>query len=537
MSDRTDIDVEDRLTRDQWASLAKARGPVSIDAEGKPHVLIRYQARLLDTVAANAVTVYEKGRRTGVTWAAASLAVITSAAEKSAGGMDSLYIGYNLDMAREFIDTAAQWAKRLHGALASVQEFLFDDGDPEKQIKAFRVSFPSGFEIVALSSKPRSLRGRQGFVIIDEAAFHDDFQALLDAALALLMWGGKILVISTHFGRDNAFNVLVEDIRAGRKPYALLRTDFDDALRDGLYERVCYVQGKAWTPEGEAEYRDGIIANYAGAADEELFCIPAEGEGAWLPATLIEARQDRSIPVVRFEKPPSWYELPGKMREADVRDFCEREIAPLLKGCDQQALHALGGDFGRINDLTVFWPLAIDRMMKRRTPFVIELRRVPFEQQRDILFYIIDRLPRFMGAQLDAGGNGAYLAEVTAQRYGAGVIGQIRFSVDWYRQNMPPLKAAFEDASILIPADRDQYEDLRLVRVIKGVPMIPALRTKGSDGGKRHGDAAVALALAYAGTRMRAEVYNYIPAYGDEDDDTDGDGFDRLMGNRRGALL
>jgi len=536
MSNRLDADLEERLTPEQWAKIARARGKVSEDVEGKPHVLIRYQARLLDTVAANAVTVYEKGRRTGVTWAAASLAVITSAAEKSAGGMDSLYIGYNLDMAREFIDTAAQWAKRLHGALATVDEFLFDDGDPEKQIKAFRISFPSGFEIVALASRPRSLRGRQGFVIIDEAAFHDDFKGLLDAALALLMWGGKILVISTHFGRDNAFNVLVEDIRAGRKPYALLRTDFDDALRDGLYERVCFVQGKEWTPEGEAEYRENIRANYGEAADEELYCVPSEGEGAWLPATLIEARQDETVPVIRFEKPQSWYELPRHIREADVKDWLEAEVKPVLARCDSTALHAIGGDFGRINDLTVFWPLAIDKMMKRHTPFVIELRRVPFEQQRDILFYIIDRLPRFMGAGLDAGGNGAYLAEVTAQRYGAGIIAQVRFSVDWYRQNMPPLKAAFEDATLVIPADRDQYEDLRLVRVIKGVPMIPAVRTKGSDGGKRHGDAAVALALSYAATRSRVQVYDYIPAYAeDEDDDEDGE-IDALAGYRRGRL-
>lgn len=65
-------------------------------------------------------------------------------------------------------------------------------------IAAGRFTFASGFEIVALSSKPRGLRGRQGYVIIDEAAFHDDLPEVLKAAMALLMWGGKVLVISTH---------------------------------------------------------------------------------------------------------------------------------------------------------------------------------------------------------------------------------------------------------------------------------------------------------------------------------------------------
>ena len=89
--------------------------------------------------------------------------------------MDTLYIGYNLDMAREFIDCCAMWAKAFDDGAddAGVAEFLFDDG-PTRRSQAFRIRFASGFEIVALASRPRSLRGRQGYVIIDEAAFHED---------------------------------------------------------------------------------------------------------------------------------------------------------------------------------------------------------------------------------------------------------------------------------------------------------------------------------------------------------------------------
>ncbi|WP_237172075.1 hypothetical protein [Pandoraea norimbergensis] len=63
---------------------------------------------------------------------------------------------------------------------------------------------------MALTSRPSNLRGRQGTIVIDEAAFHDQLSELLKAALAMLIWGGRVRVISTHNGTDNAFNELVK---------------------------------------------------------------------------------------------------------------------------------------------------------------------------------------------------------------------------------------------------------------------------------------------------------------------------------------
>ena len=83
-----------------------------------------------------------------------------------------------------------------------------------EQVQAFRLKFASGFKIVALPSVPRALRGKQGLVIIDEAAFHKDLAEVLKAAVALLMWGGQVVVVSTHDGSANPFNLLLDDIRA-----------------------------------------------------------------------------------------------------------------------------------------------------------------------------------------------------------------------------------------------------------------------------------------------------------------------------------
>ena len=82
-----------------------------------------------------------------------------------------------------------------------------------------------------------------------------------------------------------------------------------------------------------------------------------------------------------------------------------------MKALDPDRQHAFGQDFARNVDLTVIAPIEIGKTLKRAVPFSVELRNIPFEQQRQILFYICDRLPRFIGGKMDATGNGAYLAE------------------------------------------------------------------------------------------------------------------------------
>jgi hypothetical protein len=119
------------VTAEEWASLRREslhRLPAGLDGKSLPDVLLPCQQALLATTAANRVTVVEKSRRTGFTRALGGDAVLVSAAARSAGGMDTLYIGYNLDMAREFVDVAAMWARLFHQAAGAVEEFLFDDG-------------------------------------------------------------------------------------------------------------------------------------------------------------------------------------------------------------------------------------------------------------------------------------------------------------------------------------------------------------------------------------------------------------------------
>ena len=125
---------------------------------------------------------------------------------------------------------------------------------------------------------------------------------------------------------------------------------------------------------------------------------------------------------------------------------------------------------------------------------------------------------RFVGAAIDATGMGMNLAEDLGREFGiredsdgAGLIWQVTLSTTWYNEHMPPLKTAFEDGTIALAADPEHVMDLRLVKIVRGIPSIPAER-EGEKGAKRHGDFAVALALAHFATKMEWREFAYRTA-------------------------
>ncbi|WP_282045549.1 terminase large subunit domain-containing protein [Roseibium album] len=543
------------ISREEWQKL-RAETVTAIDdlaADlGMPKVLLPYQSKAVGLLESTGVEVLfvEKSRRIGMTWGLSSYAVLKASKSKKAGGMDAMYISYSQEMTREFIDACAMWSRAYAEAAISQDEFLFEDTDPNnpdetRHIKAFRIQFASGFEILALSSAPRSLRGKQGLVIIDEAAFVENLKELLKAAMAFLMWGGQVVVCSTHDGTENEFNVQVQDILSERSPYAHMRVDFDDALKDGLYERICFVQGKEWSPEGEAEWRQKIIDFYGDGADEELFCVPSQGSGAWLPAPLIEARMKEEGEVLRLELPANYLHLNQLQQAMLIAPFLAR-LSAALERLPDDVLFSFGFDFGRVADLTTGTLLAIERNLKRREALSFELRNVPGKEQKLITKMVLNAVrSRLVGAAFDATGMGWTVAEDMGRIFGlredaegAGLVMAIHFSESWYRTEMPPLKAAFEDDMLSLIADRDHVTDLRSVKLIRGIPRVPPVR-EGEKGKKRHGDYAIALALAHYASRMQWREFDYTPVpapagrYDETSDYGDDDGPYRMGSMRR----
>ncbi len=457
----------------------------------------------------------EKGRRTGITWAEAHDDTITAASSRAAGGDNVYYIGDTKEKGLEFIGYCAHFARVLATAMADdymgIEVILFEDQLPDgstRQITSYRIRFASGFEIVALSSRPENIRGLQGIVVIDEAAFHQDVDGVINAANALIIWGGKIRIISTHNGYHNPFNQLIQDTKRGEYDYSLHRYTFDDAVENGLYERVCFVKGKKPSKKGKKAWYQKVRRTYGNRIAqmrEELDAIPQEGQGTAISSILAEACANKAHKVIRWSLPSEWVHKSPNERHNLAKDWINEYLDPLLD--DLLAEHTneqfwFGQDFARHRDFTVFGIIYKDIDLTRVVPITVELHNVPIKQQEEILWHTLDRLPILAGGGMDATGPGMTLAEYTADRYGHDRIQQIMLNNRWYSDNMGHTQLAFEQGTIEIPRDKNIISDITQLRIVDGIIKPPALRVKDlKDPDKyRHADAAIAYALGYFST-------------------------------------
>jgi len=496
-----------------------------------PPVLLGYQQRWVADQAQ--LKIAEKGRRVGLTWAEAADDALIAAAE---GGSNVFYISATQDMAREYIEAVAMWARAFDSAAGAISEGIYaDEGKDgaERHIKTYEVTFPrSGKRVLALSSRPANLRGKQGVIVIDEAAFAPDLPGLLKAALAMLMWGDKVRIISTHNGAENRFNQLIQEVRAGKRGAATVhRIPFRDAVADGLFRRVCLRKGRTWTQAAEDAWVAETYAFYGDDAPEELDAVPSASAGAYLSLVLIEQRMVPWVPgvlpsIVRGRWADDFAFQPEHVRVGAVQAWIEENLAPLVRQLSPLRRHSFGEDFARSMNLTSITLLEEGVDLVRRVVLQLELFNCPFSAQQQILFWLLDHVPRLRAGAMDAGGNGSALAEATAQRYGTQRVARIMLTRAFYLEHMPRLKAALEDATLTdIPRDEQLRDDLRAIVVIDGVPQIAggdttrsaAARAAAAEGGgkvKRHGDFAVSLFLGlYASLHGGSEIaWTAVPA-------------------------
>lgn len=500
-----------------------------------PSVLLSYQQEGLALADEHQFLVVEKSRRIGFSYGFAPYANLKAAI--ASGAQNVYYVGYNLDMAREFIGYCADFAKAFEGIRVALpdEEAVADmvlqrddgslvdsegravderassieperlvrsavggfliKGDAYKSVKAFRIDFPTGKAVIALPSSPRSVRGKQGIFIIDEAAFHDNLEQLLKAVMATLMWGGRVIVISTHDGTDNHFNTLIEEIRAGKRAGHVQRITLKDAIAAGFYRRVCLVQGKEWTAEGEAEWEAFIRKSYGDAAEEELDVIPARGSGVYMSrATIVEA-MSKDLPVIKLRCPDGFERMGEDYRRDWLREFLESEVKPWLDSFDATRRTFMGQDFARTGDNSPVMFGQHDEYLRLVTRLTLEMRNVPFSDQEFVIEWLIRRVPNFAGGKMDGRGNGSALAEKMQQLFGFDVIEAVMASDKTYLAYMPLLKSGIEDRTFIIPHDEGVLDDFRMVKLVRGVPKIPDRAQAAKEDGKlvrRHGDTAIA---------------------------------------------
>ncbi|WP_049458741.1 phage protein [Stenotrophomonas maltophilia] len=517
-----------------WEELPESVRSISANFDpSKAGVLMAHQSEWIRMQEGLDIAVCEKGRRTGITFAQALSDTITAASAKDAGGDNVWYMADTKEKGLEFIGYVAKFAPIIaQGQASRIEQHIFQDQQPDgtsRQIQAFRVRFASGFRITALSSRPENIHGLQGVVDLDEAALHKDVAKVLESATALLIWGGRIRVWSTHRGKKNPFNQLVQDVQAGRygKKAGVIRISFDDAVSNGLYERVCAMRGKVATAEGKKEWYTAIRSAYGprkAAMREELDVIPRDGDGSAIPSVWIDRAMPEVRPVLRLVFDDDFPKRSEKEREIWCSVWIATTLLPVLRAAVAgfTGRWAIGMDFARHRHFSVIKPAKVGQDLRRDVPFLIEMANAPTRQQEQILWALLDALkeefPGRWSFAGDATGPGQTLMEYTGDRYGraeldtetgryiGGPIHEVTLSRPWYGEWMPKYIALFEDGFLSLPRDASLEDDHRAVEYVDGIPMVPRLERKDLQDPElvRHGDGAI------AGVLMQFAALNHV---------------------------
>ena len=469
-------------------------------------LLLPYQREWLEDQSP--LKIIEKNRRCGISWVDSADSVLNAA--PTHGWSNTYYMSFNKDNCRQYIEDAGEWAKKLGYAVSEVieeNEALLDD--PDKSITTYRIVFASGAEIMGLPGVSRSLRSKQGNVVIDEAAFFDDLEGVLQAAKALVMWGGRIRVISTHNGEDNPFNHLIKAIRGGKETeWSLHRITFREAVAQGLYKRICLKQGRKWTPEADKEFIEKMYRIYSDNPDEELDVIPRASGSRYFGRGLLDhaTASEGSYDIRRLECSDSFLHKDDDYKNREVRKFFNQEVRPLL-GVFESRLY-VGNDFGRSGDLTTYWVAEEIEKTSLSVRLIVELKNAPFEQQQyfnDLLTDFLDGRGKFGGIAIDSRGNGQQISEHAMLRHPGAAV-QVMETNAWYAKYGTDLHGLMESADFTVPDDEVIKADFGIVVLKNGIPTIPAVRTSDRDmKGKRHGDAASAAMLCVCAWRECAE--------------------------------
>ena len=497
-------DLLDLVTEQQ-----SLRATYKLKPEQVPGILLPYQIRWHQDQARIRFCV--KPRRVGFSWGCIAAEGSLEAAAQS--GMNQYYMGYNMGMAAENIGDALTFA-RAYGMACSAIDISREReviGEKKQDITRFRLSFASGHIYEALSSSPWNWRGRQGHAHIDEAAFHRNLHEVIKGALAFLMWGGRVDIISTHNSEENDFFQLQEDILTGKLPtWSLHKFNFDDAIAEGFYQRICLVTGQEWSRSAEMAWRQEQFDSYPNQEDanEELLCIAKRGSGAYFSRMLVEQCMIDDIPTLRWSQPAEFVTNPMRIKITD--QWIEDNLKPII---DNMTKHptAYGQDFGRTGDLSDIWIMQNREPARWTMACDIELRNLPFDVQARIRDYLLDNVPKLQHAAFDARGNGQSHAEGALQKKGATLISCIMATAGMYADWFPKYHSCLEQRSFFIAKNPDIITDHRRVVLRKGNPTMDDGRDKGQDGLPRHGDSAIAGLMVYIASQTKGGIIEYTP--------------------------
>ena len=417
-------------------------------------ILLPYQVRWIDDESP--MKLGDKSRRTGWTWAEAYDAVRRRFRPTQPRDHDYWFASADESAAFEFIEYCRFFAKDLYGKIA---DYFVDHVEAPELRKGFATAFcvrcPNGKRITAMTSNPRRFRSKGGDTRNDEAAFHDDPEAMHDAASPATMWGGTYATWSTPNGEMSVFNRFVQNCRKvlmalGHDPnqvhdiafsaiqkqalamnltpvFSYHRVTILDAIEQGLLDKIA---GKTGTAIDRDEFLAQLRAKSRGedGFQQEYMCVASVDASAWLPYPLIMACEHEDVP--QPDEPLTGY-TGGKC--------------------------VIGIDVGRVHDLTyapiceqvgdVLWPRRILSIRNESIPNQFRILESAFREVKVLRFCI------------DNNGVGVGLADMLIEKYGAERVERVQMSSADKEAIAVSLKMRMEDRKLRLPANNQRVRD------------------------------------------------------------------------------
>lgn len=444
----------------------------------KNNYFLPYQQRWLDDNSQ--IKIWEKSRRIGATYVQ-SYEDVRDCINKKVPSV--WFSSADESAAKEYIDYCEQWVKLFHASAKQIGEVVIDN---EKDIKALVIEFSNGRKIHALSSNPKGFRSKGGKVVLDEFAFHNNAEELWKAARPCITWGYPLRILSTHNGQNCLYYKFLEQTKKGKLNWSHHKTPIQLAVSEGLVERI--YQRKTTLQEQEAWLKneeENCFDEYTWL--QEYCCIAVDESSAFLPYDLISS--------------------------------CELE--DILKPLEEiQHEFYVGVDVGRKKDLTVIWVLEKIENIKY-TRMVVELAKMPFAQQEEILHNILKHKLFRRDCQDDTG-IGMQMAESTQFKFGKYRVEGVTFTNRVKEDLAYNLRTEFENRTVFIPKAHEIREDLHSIRRITTSSGNIRFDAEHSQNGHADRFWALALALHAAGsgsgeiniaTRKRRESFALVSKF------------------------
>lgn len=183
-----------------------------------------YQLRWIHSRAK--LNVCLKARQVGMTFTQAFLDVKSCMMNE----FDCNYVCQSLESGKEYLRDCAQWARVLNYGIGS--DLVNSDSE-------MKLQFKNGRKIQIRTSKPRSLRGLTGRIVLDEFGFLDEQEETFATAEACASWKGDIRILSTPSSKRTFFYKLAERMRKDPNPNEFfMEVSLEDAIKDGLLEKI-----------------------------------------------------------------------------------------------------------------------------------------------------------------------------------------------------------------------------------------------------------------------------------------------------------